>query len=158
MAIVQRELVENRRWLSNEEFIEEWAVAQVMPGPNVVNLALMVGGRYFGLAGALSALAGILVAPLIVVLILAMLHVAFIDHPGVSGALKGMGAVAAGLIGGAGLKVAGALKFNVMPFWFCLLMMLACFVAIGMLRLPLGYVLLGLGSISCSLAYRRVKR
>ncbi|MGB4928029.1 MAG: chromate transporter, partial [Giesbergeria sp.] len=38
LAVVQRELVERRHWLTNEEFIEDWAVAQVMPGPNVVNL------------------------------------------------------------------------------------------------------------------------
>ncbi|MBV5336935.1 MAG: chromate transporter, partial [Deltaproteobacteria bacterium] len=57
LAVVQRELVERKRWLSKEEFIEEWAVAQIMPGPNVVNLALMIGGRYFGLRGALTALA-----------------------------------------------------------------------------------------------------
>ena len=55
LAVVQRELVERRHWLTNEEFIEDWAVAQVMPGPNVVNLAVMMGDRYFGLRGALSA-------------------------------------------------------------------------------------------------------
>ena len=42
------ELVEKKRWMTQEEFIEDWAVAQIMPGPNVVNLALMIGGRYFG--------------------------------------------------------------------------------------------------------------
>lgn len=51
VAIVQRELVERRRWLSNEQFLEDWAVAQIMPGPNVVNLSLMLGGRFFGAGG-----------------------------------------------------------------------------------------------------------
>jgi chromate transporter len=74
LAVVQRELVERKRWLTKEEFIEEWAVAQIMPGPNVVNLALMIGGRYFGLRGALTALAGMLAVPLLVVLALAVLH------------------------------------------------------------------------------------
>src|SRR5262245_4760719 len=60
LAVVQRELVENKRWMTREEFVEEWAVAQIMPGPNVVNLALMIGDRYFGLTGALAALAGML--------------------------------------------------------------------------------------------------
>ncbi|MGE4377314.1 MAG: chromate transporter, partial [Burkholderiaceae bacterium] len=58
VAVVQRELVEKKRWLSAEEFVESWAVAQIMPGPNVVNLALMVGDRYFGLRGAFAAMAG----------------------------------------------------------------------------------------------------
>ena len=60
LAVVQRELVEKKRWMTREEFVEEWAVAQIMPGPNVVNLSLMVGGRYFGLKGAMAALAGML--------------------------------------------------------------------------------------------------
>src|SRR5690348_16416108 len=64
LAIVQRELVERKRWLTHEEFIEDWAVAQIMPGPNVVNLSLMLGGRWFGLPGALTALAGLLAVPL----------------------------------------------------------------------------------------------
>ena len=60
LAVAQRELVERKRWMTNEEFVEEWAVAQIMPGPNVINLGIMIGGRYFGLRGALAALAGML--------------------------------------------------------------------------------------------------
>ena len=60
LAVVQREMVEKKRWMTREEFVEEWAVAQIMPGPNVVNLSLMLGGRYFGLRGAMAALAGML--------------------------------------------------------------------------------------------------
>jgi chromate transporter len=63
VAIVQREMVERKRWLTNEEFVEDWAVAQIMPGPNVINLCLMIGNRYFGLPGALMALAGLLMIP-----------------------------------------------------------------------------------------------
>src|SRR6476646_8131789 len=80
LAVVQRELVERKRWMTREEFVEEWAVAQIMPGPNVVNLALMIGGRYVGLRGALVALAGMLAAPLVVVLILALFHAHFADN------------------------------------------------------------------------------
>ena len=59
LAVVQRELVERKRWLTREQFVEDWAVAQIMPGPNVVNLSMMIGDRHFGLSGALAALAGI---------------------------------------------------------------------------------------------------
>src|SRR6476646_1051827 len=79
LAVVQRELVERKRWMTREEFVEEWAVAQIMPGPNVVNLALMIGGRYFGLRGALAALAGILLAPLVVVVALALVYSHYAD-------------------------------------------------------------------------------
>src|SRR6476660_4922356 len=68
LAVVQRELVDRKGWLTQEEFIEDWAVAQIMPGPNVVNLAMMIGGRYFGLAGAMAALAGMLAVPLVLIL------------------------------------------------------------------------------------------
>ena len=74
LAVVQRELVEKKRWMTREQFVEDWAVAQIMPGPNVVNLSLMIGGRYFGLAGALAGVAGMLTAPLVVVLLLAIGH------------------------------------------------------------------------------------
>ncbi|MEN9467780.1 MAG: hypothetical protein RL081_1781, partial [Pseudomonadota bacterium] len=54
LAVVQRELVEKKKWLTLEEFLEDWAVAQILPGPNVVNLSLMIGDRYFGMRGALA--------------------------------------------------------------------------------------------------------
>ena len=54
VAVVQRELVERKRWMTREQFVEDWAVAHVMPGPSVVNLSMMIGGRYFGLGGALA--------------------------------------------------------------------------------------------------------
>lgn len=157
LAIVQRELVEKKRWMTREEFIEDWAVAQIMPGPNVVNLSLMVGGRYFGLKGAMVALAGMLTVPLVLVLLLAVLYAQFAGHPGVAGALRGMGAVAAGLIAATGLKLFGALKKNVLGLRLCIGLGVLCFVAIALLRIPLAYVLLTLGVLACVLAYQRLK-
>ena len=157
LAVVQRELVEKKRWMTREEFIEDWAVAQIMPGPNVVNLSLMIGGRYFGLKGAMAALAGMLTVPLILVLLLALVYAQFADHPGVAGALRGMGAVAAGLIAATGLKLSGALLKNVLGLRLCIAFGVACFVAIALLRWPLIYVLLGLGSVACTTAYQKLK-
>lgn len=110
LAIVQRELVERRRWLTREEFVEDWAVAQVLPGPNVVNLSLMLGDRFFGLRGAFVAMAGMLSLPLLLVLLLATLYASVQALPVAQGALRGMGAVAAGLITATGLKLLPALK------------------------------------------------
>ena len=157
LAVVQRELVEKKRWMTQDEFIEDWAVAQVMPGPNVVNLSLMIGGRYFGLKGALAALAGMLTAPLIIVLLLALVYAQFADHPGVAGALRGMGAVAAGLIAATGLKLSSALLKNVLGLPLCIGFGVLCFAAIALLRWPLVYVLLGLGGIACTLAWRKLR-
>ncbi len=156
LAVVQRELVERKRWLTRDEFIDDWAVAQIMPGPNVVNLSLMVGSRYFGLKGALAALAGMLCVPLVVVLLLALLYAHYAAHPGVAGALRGMGAVSAGLIAATGLKLAGALTGNVLGLRVCAVLGVLCFVAIAVLRWPLVYVLLGLGGVAGVMAYRRL--
>ncbi len=157
LAIVQRELVEKKRWMTREEFIEDWAVAQIMPGPNVVNLSLMIGARYFGLKGAMVALAGMLTVPLVLVLLLALVYAQFADHPGVAGALRGMAAVAAGLIAATGLKLFGALLKNVLGLRLCIAFGVLCFVAIALLRWPLAYVLFGLGSVACVLVFRKLK-
>ena len=154
LAVVQRELVEKKRWMTREQFIEDWAVAQIMPGPNVVNLSLMIGGRYFGLPGALAALAGMLAAPLVVVLLLAVLYGSVAENPAAQGALRGMGAVAAGLITATGIKLIGALDKNAMGLAVCVGLACLTFVAIALLRWPLAWVLLGVGGGACVWAYR----
>jgi chromate transporter len=158
LAVVQRELVEKKRWMTREEFVEEWAVAQIMPGPNVVNLSLMIGGRYFGLPGAMAALAGMLAVPLLVVLALALVYAHYAGNPHVAGALRGMGAVAAGLIAATGLKLVPALKNHPLGKAMCAAFALATFAAIALLRWPLLYVLLGLGGLACVLTYRQLGR
>jgi chromate transporter len=154
LAVVQRELVERKQWLTQEEFVEDWAVAQVLPGPNVVNLALMFGGRMFGLAGALTALAGLVAVPLVVVVLLAVLHGRFAANPAVEGALRGMGAVSAGLIGALGLKLASALATNPVPLAWSIAIGIAGFILIALLQVPLLFVMLVLGGLGCVLAWR----
>jgi chromate transporter len=156
LAVVQRELVEKKRWMTREEFIEEWAVAQIMPGPNVINLSIMIGHRYFGLRGAATALAGMLTLPLLVVLALALVYAQVADNPQVAGALRGMGAVAAGLITATGLKLFPALAKNALGLPGCIAFAALTFAGIALLRWPLAWVLLGLGSVACVLAYRRL--
>ena len=156
LAIVQRELVEKKQWLTQEEFLEDWAVAQILPGPNVVNLSLMIGDRYFGFRGALAALAGMLTFPLVVVLALAVLFGGIADTAAAQGALRGMGAVAAGLIAATGIKLIGALKKNVMGLAVCWLFAVLSFIAIALLRLPLVWVLLGVGGLACIWAYSQL--
>jgi chromate transporter len=156
LAVVQRVLVDEKGWLTNEEFIEDWAVAQVLPGPNVVNLALMIGDRYFGLRGGLAALAGILTFPLLLVLVFAALFASVADMSMAQGALKGMGAVSAGLIAAVGLRLITALKTNVMSAGVCIALAATTFIAIAILRIPLVWVLLGLGFVATFWAYRQL--
>lgn len=156
VAIVQRELVEKKKWLSREEFIEDWAVAQILPGPNVVNLSLMIGDRYFGVRGALVALAGMMAFPLLIVLALAAVFAGVSDSPSIQGALRGMGAVAAGLIAGTGLKLMATLKNNPMGASACYASAAITFIAIALLKTPLAWVLLGVGGPACLWTYRQL--
>jgi chromate transporter len=156
LAVVQRELVENKRWMTREEFVEEWAVAQIMPGPNVINLSITLGSRYFGLSGALVALAGMITFPLLVVLALALVYAGFAGNPHVAGALRGMGAVAAGLITATGLKLMPALQNNVLGVPACTIFGVLAFAAIAWFKLPLMWVLVMLGGAACLLAFRKL--
>lgn len=158
LSVVQRELVEKKGWMTREEFVEDWAVAQIMPGPNVINLALMIGDRYFGFRGAMVGVAGMLAFPLLVVLGVALVYAHFADNPHVVGALRGMGAVAAGLITATGLKLSSALKSHPLGVPACIAFGIVAFIGIALLRWPLVYVLLGLGGLSCILTYRKLPK
>ncbi|MDD2728437.1 chromate transporter [Malikia sp.] len=158
LAVVQRELVEKKRWYTREQFLEEWAVAQIMPGPNVVNLGMTLGARHFGLSGALAVLFGLLTLPLLLILTLAVLYSGVAEHAVVRGALRGMGAVSAGLILATALKLAPALKTNPMGTMVCALLALTCFVAVALLRLPLAWVLLAIGGMGWWWAARCIRQ
>jgi chromate transporter len=154
LVVAQRELVDKKRWLTREQFVEDWAVAQTLPGPNVVNLSMMLGDRYFGLTGGLVALAGILLAPMLLVIGLAVLYSEFANIPQVSGAVRGMGAVSGGLIAATSAKMLLTLKTNPMRMPTCMAISCLTFVAVGLLRWRLAWVLLGFGLMSCLWCYR----
>jgi chromate transporter len=156
LAVAQRELVERRRWLTREEFVEEWAVAQIMPGPNVINLAITLGARHFGLPGALASAAGMLTFPLVIVVLLGALYSQLAHLSAAAGALRGMAAVSAGLIIATGLKLMPALKTNVLGRPLCVALGLASFVGVAWLRLPLAWVLLGLGALAWAMAWKKL--
>ncbi len=157
LPVAQRELVERLRWLDKEQFVEMLAISQVLPGPNVVNLALMFGDRCFGVRGALAALGGMLLAPLVIVLALTALYAEFAQWPMVSGALRGMGAVAAGLVLSTGLKLLATLKRNAMGLPLSLGFAALTFAATAWLRWPLVWVIVGLGSLAMAVAWHRLR-
>ena len=157
LPVAQRVLVEQRRWLSREQFVETLSLGQVLPGPNIVNMALMIGDRFFGLRGAAAALGGLLCAPLAIVLVLAALYGQLSAQPAVAGALRGMGAVSAGLIVATAFKVMPTLRQNPLGLPLAGAMVLASTLAIGWWRVPLVWVVLGLGALSMALAAWRLK-
>jgi chromate transporter len=156
LAVAQRELVERLRWLSKEQFVELLSLSQVLPGPNVINLSLMYGDRLFGWRGALAATGGMLAAPLLIVLGLAALYAHFSSVPQVAGALRGMGAVASGLILSTALRLAPTLKRNPMGLWPSAFVLAASALAIGWLRWPLVWVVLALGVSGFAWAWHRL--
>lgn len=157
LAVVQRELVDKRGWLSRTQFVEDWAVAQTLPGPNVVNLALMLGDRHFGWRGAAAAAAGLLCFPLVLLIALALAFAGLADVPAAQGALRGMGAVAAGLVAGTAVKLAAALGGNVLGRVPCALVAAAMFAGVGLLRLPLAAALAAIALPACLWAAWRLK-
>lgn len=157
LAVVQREVVEKKQWLTPDEFLEDWAVAQVLPGPNVINLALMIGDRHFGLPGAMAALAGMLTVPLGVILVLAVLYAHYAGNPQVAGALRGMGAVAGGLIAATGVKLIPPLRRHPLGFTICLVTVALVFAAIALARIPLGWVLLAVGGMACVWTWQKIE-
>ncbi len=157
LPVAERQLVDKKQWYTRESFLEEWAVAQVLPGPNVINLAIIFGARHFGWQGALVASAGMLIFPMLALILIAMSYHHWGDHPAVAGAIRGMGAVAAGLIAGTSLKLATALKKHPLGYLPSILIAAVCFLAVAIVRIPLVHVLLALGSLSIYLTYRQVK-
>ena len=157
LPVAQRELVERRHWLTRDQFMETMSVGQVLPGPNIVNLALIVGDRFFGWRGAFAALAGLLALPLTIVMTLAVLYNRFAAEPMVAGALHGMAAVAAGLILAMAVKLLPALARNPLGRGLCLLALVATVVAVGGLRWPIAYAVLGIGGAAVWAAWWRLR-
>jgi chromate transporter len=156
LPVAHRELVERERWLSPQQFVELLTLGQVLPGPNIVNIALIIGDRHFGWRGAAAACAGLLLAPMLIVLTLATAYQQFADNPLVAGALRGMGAVAAGLVIATAVKLSRTLVTNPMGRPAGITLALATAVMVGGLRWPMVGVVLGLGGVGMALAWRRL--
>lgn len=142
----RRALVEERQWLSAEEFADLLGLCQFLPGPNVGNLSIVVGSRFHGAMGAIACLAGLTVIPVAIVIALGMLYQHYGQLPVVRGVIDGTAAAAAGLIGGMALKMANALL--VKKAWRGFVFVALAFVGVGVLRWPLAPVMLVLAPLS----------
>ncbi len=156
IVVAQRVLCEERRWLSRGEFVEMLSVGQLLPGPNICNVALMLGDRFFGWRGAAAALCGLVAVPFGIVLALAAGYAHWSSNAAVAGALRGMGAASAGLIAGTAVKLAASLRQSPLGAPACVVLGALTFALVGLLRVPLAWALLATGSVSLGLAWRRV--
>ncbi|HKS61344.1 MAG TPA: chromate transporter [Xanthobacteraceae bacterium] len=146
----RRAIVDEKRWMTAQEFNEAFAVSQFLPGANVVNLAVIFGGRLHGAAGAAVALAGLLLPPMAIVLTLGALYGRYGDIDALQRVLGGVAAAAAGLIGAIVIKMAQPLLREGVP---ALAVAAAGFAAVGVMRWPLPYVLLVLVPLSIALSW-----
>ena len=151
----RRMLVEKKGWLTEEGFTETLSLCQSLPGPNIVNVSVVVGSRFAGAKGALAALAGLIGAPLVIVIAAAMLYDRFGGLERLQGALGGVGAAAAGLVVATAAKLASPLLRR-QPLLATPFIALA-FVGVGILRYPLAWVLLALAPISIAVVWRRTR-
>jgi chromate transporter len=150
----RRMVVEQRRWMTPEEFNEAFSLSQFLPGPNIVNFSFVFGSRFRGLTGALVALAGLMGPPIVIVTILGALYFHYGDLPTLGRALNAISAAAGGLIIATVAKMALPV-FQRGLHWSPVILIL-CFVAVGPLHLPLQWVLLVLAPAGVALAW--VKR
>ena len=137
MPWARRVLVDERRWLTEREFAELLGLCQILPGPNVVNLSVILGARWQGAAGALVALTGILFVPVVAVLLLATFYASVAHSPVAHAAITAASAAAAGLILGTAIRLLTGAR----PAPHGLAVGGAVFVAVALLHLPLLWVL-----------------
>lgn len=139
MPWAHRMLVEQRRWLTDEEFVNMLSLCQFLPGGNVLNLSICVGSRFAGLRGSIAAFAGLMAMPTAIVIGLAMLYSSYGQIEPVQAAFRGISSAAAGLIVGMGIKIAYPLRRSPRAIVTGALVI----VAILVFELPLAWVLLG---------------
>ena len=133
----RRVMVDERGWLDDREFAELIGLCQVLPGPNVVNLSVIIGARCQGLAGSAIALTAILFIPVGVMLLIAVFYASLAHDVLARNAIAGASAAAAGLILGTALR----LLIQTRPPLRGMLAGGAAFVLVGLLQWPLLWVI-----------------
>jgi chromate transporter len=149
MPWAHRTMVEERRWLTPEDFAETVALCQFLPGPNIGNASVVLGKRWFGVKGSLVAFLGLFALPFVWVLALATIYADFGTHHAVRSVVTGVGAAAAGLFISTALKLGRPLARRPAA----LALIAACFAAIALLRISLFTVLPIAALVSLALAW-----
>ena len=150
LPFARRMLVEERRWLDEREFVEVLSLSQFLPGPNIVNVAVIVGNRYRGPLGSVVSALGLLLMPFLIVIALTLLYARWSGVAAVRGAAYGVTSAATGLIIATGLRMGKPIR-NV-PWQVAIAA--ATFVALGVLRVPLPWALGVLLPVAIAVARR----
>jgi chromate transporter len=102
----RRVLVEERKWLTPEAFLEQWTLCQALPGGNIANLAIAFGLRCAGTAGAVAALLGLVSGPFVIVCTLGWVYSRYGTVEEIGAVFRGISAVGAGLVISTGVRMA----------------------------------------------------
>lgn len=145
-----RVMVEERRWLTAQDFAETIALCQFLPGPNVGNASIVLGRRWFGLAGSIAAFLGLFAFPFAWVIGLAVLYGEFATVPTVRAVVAGMGTAGAGLFIGTAIKLGKPIAGRPAA----IAVIAGCFLAVGVARVSLLFVLPVAFAIALALAWR----
>jgi chromate transporter len=151
LPFARRMLVEQRRWLTEQEFTEVLSLSQFLPGPNIVNVSVIIGRRFAGPLGAIVAPLALMLMPIAIVLVLAAVFDRFADVEGVRGACRGISAAASGLVLAMALRMAQPIRRTAWQLAIAAIV----FIAIGIARLPMLWVLAVLAPVSLAIAWRR---
>src|SRR6202012_4936890 len=140
LVFARRGIVEQHRWMTADEFNETFALCHFLPGPNIVNLSVVFGARFRGLAGGIAAFTGLIGPPVVIVTILGVLYAHFGQVDALRRILAGIFCAAVGLLMSVVFRMMMPLvkRRDLVP----LIVMIAVFIAIGLGRLPLPAVLL----------------
>ncbi|WP_083253933.1 chromate transporter [Pandoraea sp. ISTKB] len=147
----RRMVVDQRRWLTDREFAELLPLAQLLPGPNVANIATVLGRRFRGPRGAASAVAGLYFCPTVVIILIGYAYAQWGQTPLVQHLLSGLMPAATGLVIATSVRLLGGLERH----WTTLGFAAATFVGSFVFGLPLLLVLGVLGPCAILTAYRR---
>ena len=153
LAFARRGIVEQHKWMTAEEFNETFALCHFLPGPNIVNLSVVFGSRFRGIAGSVAAFAGLVGPPVVIVTILAALYARFGEIDALRRVLAGVSCAAVGLL----ISVVFRMMLPLIKKrdLIGLVVLLAVFAAIGLLRLPLPAVLLVAIPLSIAIVFAR---
>jgi chromate transporter len=146
-------IVEERRWLNDEEFAQVLGIGQMLPGPNTLNAAVLIGDRFQGPGGSLAGVLGILAMPLVIVTSLAVVYDRFAGIPEVNAGLTGAAAAAAGLVLGTALKMIRNIKLA-LAAWLIMGLALAAMTVLGWPLVLVVLVLAPLAILLTALARR----
>jgi chromate transporter len=150
----RRMIVERKRWIDAMEFAELLPLAQLLPGPNVANIATILGRRYQGALGSAVAVLGLYLFPAIVTIGLGFAYARWSTSPVAARLLSGLMPAATGLVVATSAKLIGSLPRT----WTTCLFVVLPAVTVGLLHWPLLLVVLILGPVTVWLAHRSASR